>query len=288
MAEQSYTAGLTADEIEAMEDGYLDDEAVDTAEAVETDDTKTIEVVESERAIEAEVGGDNPAEPETVETVESVKQEQFIPKYEAQSTDDLSEKYEELNTAYSTLSEKIAAQHESGEISFKDYTKKQNELTIQYYNERSNLDAAKFEASVFEKQNAQAAEQAWKHEQEVFLSSNPSFKDEIVYDALAGTLTRLYSDPAYENKTQSELLHIAADKVGAKFNIDMQSKKPPALKSVPARQAVELPTTLANVPPAASNVEVGEFDNIDKLKGEAYEKALSKLTQEQRARYMAA
>jgi hypothetical protein len=265
---------------------------IDTGEILPKDE---LEAVEVEAVIEAKAEDDKPVETneeiatvEVADEVEAVTPEQFVPKYEAQSTDDLSAKYEELNTAYATLSEKIAAQHESGEISFKDYTKQQNELNIRYYNERSSLDAAKFEASVFEKQNSQAAEQAWKHEQEVFLSTNPSFKDEIVYDALSGTLTRLYSDPAYADKTQSELLHIAADKVGAKFNIDMQSKRPPALKAVPARQAVELPTTLANVPPAASNVEVGEFDNIDKLKGEAYEKALSKLSQEQRARYMAA
>lgn len=288
MAEQDYTAGLTADEIEAMKDGYLTDETVETVESVEEDEPETVETEDTTEVVESVAEETTEETIEEVETVEAAKQEQFVPKYEAQSTDDLSEKYEELNTAYATLSEKIAAQHESGEISFKDYNKQQNELTIRYYNERSSLDALKFETSVFEKQNAQAAEQAWKHEQEIFLSANPSFKDEIVYDALAGTLTRLYSDPAYANKTQSELLHIAADKVGAKFNIDMQFKKPPVLKSVPARQAVELPTTLANVPPAASNIEVGEFDNIDRLKGEAYEKALSKLSQEQRARYMAA
>jgi hypothetical protein len=51
----------------------------------------------------------------------------------------------------------------------------------------------------------------------------------------------------------------------------------------------DIPKTLANVPSAEANEDGGdEFAWLDKLKGMDYERALSKLSENERERYMAA
>ena len=259
--------GLTEDELEAMKAGDMPEEL-----PTEEPETETVE----ETAPEPE------ATPEP-EPAEELTAEQFAPKYEAQNTDNLAEQYETLNANYEALSERLADQHEAGELSFKEYSKAQNNLNVRYYTERSGLDAVKFEAQVIEKQNTQTLEQLWAREQAEFFKANPDFKDDVVRDALIGTMNRLYLDPLHEGKSSSEILRISAKKVGERFSIDTKATAKP--KAIPARHAAELPTTLANVPAAASNIEAGEFDHLDKLDGVKLEVALAKMSIPQRKRF---
>lgn len=113
-------------------------------------------------------------------------------------------------------------------------------------------------------------------------------------------LKRLAANPANEHRDEAWFLAHAHKKVMAEFDIAPKAeakqeagalaKAAPAKPAAPAPRKPNLaavPPTLGGLPVAAPNDagDAGEFSHLDNLSGMAYEKAIAKLTPEQRDRY---
>ncbi len=216
-------------------------------------------------------------------------QDQFVPEYKPQNIDGLDDNYKQLDAAYTELSDKLAGQYEDGELSFTEYRKESRELDHKFAAEKSILDTAKLKADIAQEQAQQITEQRWQWEQDTFFKDNKEFKDDpVLYGALDATLRAAHQDQANNGKSGLQLLRESADKVRSRFDGAKRITSPDDQKKISASKSrPELPVTLANIPAADSNVESAEFDYMDKLSGMAYEAAIAKMSDDQRARFLA-
>jgi len=147
-------------------------------------------------------------------------------------------------------------------------------------------------------QNIQTREAAkatltWEKEQAHFLKSKPiylekSLRGSALFGALGEAVKELGKDPKYASASGIELLIAADAAVKEAFGITEAPPAKPAEKKE-EKPAATLPThkTLGDLPNAEANATEGAWAGLDKLSGEAYEKALEKLTPEQQDRYLA-
>lgn len=177
---------------------------------------------------------------------------------------------------------------------------------IQYTKERDPLIQQRTEARLAAKFNEQSRDQLWKYEQNLFFNSNPEYRDDPV---LNGALQRIFrSLDTQENagKTGLELLTEAHKQVEAslaarygggvktpgaeqgKQQNQAKDQRPQLPKQdKPARDRVNLPRTLSDVPIAEANdTGQGEFAHLDNLSGIEFERALARLTPDQQDRYL--
>lgn len=206
---------------------------------------------------------------------------EFQPEFRADVPEGLEQKISELDSRTATLLEKF----KSGEIELPDFMAQKGEIDA----ERLTLTLAAKQAEWAKSQNEDARAQRWKWEQERFfgLKTSDIYKDPIVLAALNASVKQLAADPKNASKPSSYFLEEADRQVRARFG--GQEQKPNTKTKLNTPDMSKLPKTLANLP-AADMSETGsdEFAYLDKLDGLALERALSKLTPEQEARYLGA
>jgi hypothetical protein len=216
--------------------------------------------------------------------------ETFVPEYKVPAIDKLDEQYQAIESNYNAKNDELAAQYEEGELTFSEFNKLSRELNSQYYSEKSKLDESKLKSSIAQEQATQAAEQKWAWQQEVFFKSNKNFKDdEVLFGALGSALQVLYKNPDNANKDGLQLLNEAAEEVKKRFAPvkQQETSTTPPKDLTKKRRKDDLPVTLSNLPAADFNDNsTGEFDYLDKLSGLAYEKALAKLPEDARERFL--
>ena len=105
-------------------------------------------------------------------------------------------------------------------------------------------------------------------------------------------VTELGTAPRFANHTHAQFLAAIDRMVRPLYPAETPAATPPAAPAPAAKGRVpdlgKVPPTLSSVPPAdRANDRGGEFDHIDKLTGEAYEKAIASMTKDQRARWEA-
>ena len=188
-----------------------------------------------------------------------------------------------------TKLEDVKKRFQDGEI---DYEK--------YYEERSDLDRQIWMNDFALQLSVDGVENQWQWEQQSFLSNPENAwinEDEVVYAALSATVNRIMSTPEGAVMAGPELLAQAREEVAARFS-PTQAKdtdtaaekkaKEAALKSAKAKEAGKpIPDTLAGTAAAEQEEGSGEFDYLDKLDGEAFEKAVEALSEAQLVRYEA-
>jgi len=189
-----------------------------------------------------------------------------------------------------TKIDELDVKYEAGDVDLKQYNRERDALNREVW--RANqvtLDALRTQVG-------------WEKEQGFFFLNRPEYmeKDAVgaytlkasaMFGAFKESTKRLYADPKYTNASGMELL-LAADKaVKEAFGI---TKAAPAGKPAAPADAGKPPATkptlktLADVPAAAAEDTSGDpFAALDKLSGEAYEKALEKLTPAQQEAYQA-
>jgi hypothetical protein len=203
----------------------------------------------------------------------------FVPFIQVGATEDIQTKLDALDQ-----------QLEEGDIDIIQYTKQRDPLIQQ-----------RTESELVAKFNQQSGEQLWQYEQRLFFNTHPQYRDNAV---LNGALSKVFKGlDTQENagRTGFELLNEAREQVESQLSSLFGGKKPespatPAKKDdakpIPVKdgksalEKVELPRTLATVPVAEQN-DTGrdEFAHLDALSGLDFEKALSRLTPDQRDRY---
>lgn len=180
-----------------------------------------------------------------------------------------------------------------GELSAEDYAKAESE----YFARRDAL------------RDTKAANAAWftdvhNFRVQTLQSDGVNYFDEKMNDALDDWVKRLAVKPDMADKSETEILQLAHKKVMAEFDITPQGKAAPAAVSsaaAPAAPAAKpnktrapdlsnLPPTIGGLPAAATTDprDDGEFAHLDNLTGMEYERALARLTPDQKARYEAA
>ena len=176
-----------------------------------------------------------------------------------------------------------------GEIDYDEYLDARDELNQKLW--AHNL-AMQF--------SAESVDTRWEWEQETFLTAPENDwinDDEVVYSAFAATVNRIMSTDEGAVMPGPDLLATAREEVAKRFSPASQAErvtqeqtkaKQGALKSAKQKQAAKVaPETLGGKPAAEIDEGVGEFEWLDKLDGEEYEKAVINLSDAQRARYEA-
>lgn len=271
---------FTDDELKSVigEEEKKDDlPEVKDVKPVEKQDEKKNEVhdehderpVEKQGDIEMhEVSNDDLLKFRAVVTDEELKLEEVIPP-------ELQEQLDKLKTDY-----------DAGDMSIHDYTEAREKINRQIYKHNAGLEA---EAR---------SEAMWKKEQLFFLKAKPEYlpgqqadaagkiRANALFGALSEMVKSLSNDEANAHLTGMQLLIKADGIVKEAFGVKPAGKNSPEKKPDEKKPAAPLPDhkTLSNIPAAANNDD-DPFLQLDKLTGEAYERALERLTPEQRDAY---
>ena len=181
---------------------------------------------------------------------------------------------EELSTKLSALEEK----YDDGEIPAKEYQAQRDAINREIMiSQLGSRDEAR-------------ADKIWEKEQAHFLQSRPEYlakdlRGNAMFGALGEAVKGVSNDPKFANASGMAILVEADKAVRELFGGPKPAVKAPAptLKPPNARPDVK---TLASVPTATGNDTSGDpFAPIDRLTGDAFERALERLTPEQRAEY---
>ncbi len=197
--------------------------------------------------------------------------------------------------------EEIEAKMSALDTKFED-----GDITLAAYNkERAEYVEALTEIKMFEKINAQvqkaAAEKGWKDAQADFFRLNPEYSVERIKNvAFVDAVNRLLVTEESKRMTDAQILEMAkkecdtvfhpseAPKVENVKDTAAEEKRAAieAAKKAEAERAAEV-KTLAKVPVSEGNQGDDKYDAIDKLTGEAYENAVAKMSDAERAIYAA-
>ena len=181
---------------------------------------------------------------------------------------------------------------DDGEIQMAAFIVERDKINRQIVRHNSNLYESAKEATTIEL--------TWKSEQQAFFKARPEYefakegspKGKALYGALNQVVKDLDADPENAGLSGMAIL-VKADKIVKKaFGITEKEKPKETPKDKPKEKDKKPPAklpdenkSLSDVPEAQRNSTDGPWAALDKLSGEAYERALEKLTPEQRNRY---
>jgi hypothetical protein len=170
----------------------------------------------------------------------------------------------------------------------------------EYLDQRDQFNQQIWQHNLAVQMSSESVDTRWEWEQETFLTAQENAwinDDEVIYRAFAATVNAILSTEEGSVMPGPDILANAREEVAKRFSpqgqqerIDQeeQSKKKAALENAKATEAAkQAPETLGGKPAAEIDEGVGEFDWLDKLDGEAYEQAVSNLTEAQLKRYEA-
>ena len=202
--------------------------------------------------------------------------------------------------------EEIEAKMSALDAKFED-----GDITLAAYNkERAEYVEALTEIRMFEKINAQvqkaAAEKGWRDAQADFFRMNPEYSVERIKNvAFVDAVNRILATEESKKMTDAQIFEAAKKECDAVFH-PAGPPKAETVKGMPAkdtsaeekRAAIEAVKkaeaeraadvkTLARIPVSEVNQGEDKYDAIDKLTGEAYENAVAKMSDAERAIYAA-
>lgn len=206
--------------------------------------------------------------------------------------------------------EEIEAKMTALDTKFED-----GDITLAAYNkERAEYVESLTEMKMFDKINAQvqkaAAEKGWKDAQADFFRGNPEYSAERIKNvAFVDAVNRLLATDESKKMTDAQIFEAAKKECDAVFHpggppkaedgnaASIEEKCTAAEAAEEKRTAIEAAKkaeadraaavkTLANVPVSEGNQD-DKYDAIDKLTGEAYENAVAKMSDAERAIYAA-
>lgn len=170
----------------------------------------------------------------------------------------------------------------------------------EYLDKRDEYNQQIWQHNLAQQMSSESVDTRWEWEQESFLTAEQNAwinDDEVVYRAFAATVNAILSTEEGSVMPGPDILAQAREEVASRFspqgqqdriNQEEEAKKQKALDNAKKTEAAkQAPETLGGKPAAEIDEGVGEFDWLDKLDGEAYEQAVSNLTEAQLKRYEA-
>lgn len=162
------------------------------------------------------------------------------------------------------------------------------ELSVEeYIDQRAKVEREIVRVEMSREYSRQKVEDAWRDAQVTFFDKNAYLKDnDVLYGAFAAQVNKILQSPEGQNMTDAAVLEKAKEAVDAAFGRKEEPKpekdttKPDPVKEAKkaAADRSKIPQTLKGVPPAEAADTGGKYAYLDKLTGEAYEEALSKLS----------
>lgn len=193
---------------------------------------------------------------------------------------------EEIEAKMTALDTKF----EDGDITLADYNKERAEYV-------ESITEQRMFATINAQVQKSAAEKGWKDSQADFFSNNAEYLNERLKNvAFVDAVNRLLATEESKAMTDAQIFDAAKKECDAVFYpngrtsetkiVDMEEKR----KSIDAAKKAEADRaagvkTLARVPVSEGNVGYDKFDAIDRLTGDAYENAVAKLSDAERAQY---
>ena len=275
-----------AEDVEnAAADAKAEKEAEDAAKAKEAEEKEAKEAEEAKEAKEAEdkdAKEDEPKDPDKPEK----PQQAFADIGPPLTMRGLSE--EELKAVQDGLAE-AKKKFQEGEIDYEEYL-----------DTRDNLNKRLWQHEFAADMTAESIDNRWEWEQETFLNAAENdwiSNDDVVYAAFASTVNMILSTEQGQVMPGPQLLATAREEVAKRFSPSRPQERAKEEEETKSRNAMEgakrkeaekqPPETLGGKPAAEIDEGVGEFDWLDKLDGEEYEKAVVGLTEQQLKRYEA-
>lgn len=270
----------TADELAAVE-------AVNTGAEDGPDDDEN-------DAPEEQPKGEEPAEAVDASAADPApapepEEKAFQPRYQAQ----LPENFAEQESGLKDQAEVLAAKFKSGEIDFDEYRAQAAELS----KSEQALNESRIKASISQEMTAQTAEQEWQFTVNRFMRATAKAesidytKDAEKFSDFDLFVKSLARDPKNGDKDPDWFLTEAHKRVKALHGIGQVAAPTPKPGAATARKSPidAAPKTLAQVPggDGPGDVDGNEFADIDRLKGDAQEAAIAKMSTSARERYMA-
>lgn len=268
------------EDLDADDEGTDDDGVEDAEEKKAAAPAKKAEEAKGDESAEAEdeAGDDD----EDIDEVNS--------RYQVNLPEDFGDQVKALDERETEIAKKFKA----GEIEADEFISENKVIA----SERAKLDRVATKAEIANEMGEQNAAHEWQRKVNALIRDAKE-KEGIDYNkpllnaALDKAIKDLAAAPENTDKPMSFFLKEAHKQVKAELGIGKTEAKPtekPAGKAKGRKPDVSnLPATLANVPGGDGPGDVGgEFVDIDKLDGLAYEQALAKMTPAQRERYLAA
>jgi hypothetical protein len=167
-----------------------------------------------------------------------------------------------------------------------------------YFEERLALERKLWANDIASQISSDGVENQWQWEQETFMNAAENSwiaDDDVVYSAFAATVNNIMSTEEGAVMPGPQLLATAKERVAARFSPTLQQDAEAAAEDKAKKEAIKrakkgqankpIPDTLADIPAAEQDEGPGEFAYLDKLDGEAYEKAVEALSEAQLKRY---
>lgn len=235
---------------------------------------------------DADTGDDDTGDDDKGEGGDTDEHQEQAPPEEAPETDPVTE----LQTKVEGIDDQINSlgqQFEDGELDFRQYHQKLNELNNEKLSVRDEITSHRTREEVRQQENARQFENAKTR----FFSTegNDIFaKNEIAATALATAFRRVNADPANANMDYFARMQAAKDAVvesgffGAPKDTETPKNKADKTRDGKKR---DIPQTLGDMPAAESN-EGGQFKHLDDLEGLELEDALARMSPEDEKRYL--
>lgn len=264
--------GLSDEELEAMNAPVEDDDAPE-------DEPETDEPEVEPEADEAPAPVVEPEpEPEVEPEPEPTEPPEFRPEWKPAPVEGFEAKMAELDAQKKALRD----QYRDGDLDLDAYEDQRDKVESQILEMRE----AKLKTDIAEEQSQQALSQRWNWEIERFLES----KDNALFRAdapnsrnadLDMAVRMLGNDPKHSDKPMRWFLEEAARWVNARYGDAPKPAAPTGKRGAP------IPPSIASLPAADLNdVDGDEFANIDKLSGMEIERAIAKMSEADRERYL--
>ncbi len=231
-----------------------------------------------EATVEAEAAASEPAP--TPDAVEPEAAPKPVPAPDPTQFQQVTEALQQIETQRDAL----AAQYESGEIGFADYRARERTLERHAREAEGTLLQWQIETKVQQQQvqqNWDAAVTEFRQEPDA-----AAFESPVVLPMMQAALEAIRAKtPGLDAKSQ---LQQAKEAVQGQLRtlLGVDSPVPtPTVQNTPARPRVDIPS-LGSVPVAETNDSDLEFTHLGKLNGLALEKAVAKMSPDQRARWL--
>lgn len=185
----------------------------------------------------------------------------------------------------------LGRQLDEGEIGEGHYQSELLKLNRQIEKAQTELDAIEGERSQklnqFESAR-QAEEQKFADAVDAFLArpENASIVEGSDAWNVLDAQIKMLAGVLPQNTPYDQLLEKARAATSQIVDLPTPSGRKAVPSAKPLRNNAMPPPTLSSMPAAATNESSGEFDHIEKLSGEAYERAIGQLSKEQRNRLL--
>lgn len=263
--------------------GEGDDDAGDEAGEGEVKKAGESKPAEAEVAASAAASASPPA-------ADDADLEEVGSHYRVQLPDGFTDQVKALDEREADLARKFKA----GDIESEEFIAENKSIA----SERSKLDRIATKAEIAQEMQEQTAAQAWQRKvralvREAKADDGIDYSKPLLAAALDKALKDLAAQNEHKDKSMSWFLKEAHQQVKSELGIGKKDDVKPADKPAENSRArkpdvSKLPASLANVPGSDGPGDVGgEYADIDKLEGIAYEQALARMTPAQRERYLA-